>query len=178
MKTIQMEGIILKHYPLFEKDKCLEIFSPEHGKIKLLAKYAYGKSRFGGRLEQPNKVCFQVHKGKGFYTVTQCDLLEHYPNIRQTLSSISFCLYALDIIRKITPQHHPNPELYEALSQTLSALNSNPTEIEKIQNQFQKSILESEGLYSDKIHIHSNLEFTRIVEQYAERKVNQNTTQF
>lgn len=171
MKTIEIQGIILKQYPLFEKDKCIELYSPDHGKVKLLAKYACGSSRFGGKLEPSNTIKCQVYKGRGFDTITQCDLINHVPNIRKTLTSITCCLYCLDTIRKITPYHHANPDLYECLESTLQLLNENPSEPNLAQNHFQNTLLIAEGLHADSPFPGSKPDFKKVIENYAERKI-------
>lgn len=171
MKTIEMQGIVLKQYPLFEKDKCIELYSPEQGKVKLLAKYSCGSSRFGGKLEPSNTIKCQVYKGRGFDTITQCDLIRHFPNVRQTLKSITFCLYCLDTIRKITPYHHANPDLYECLESTLQILNETPAEPHLAKDHFQNTLLIAEGLQADTMFHHSKPDFKKVIENYAERKI-------
>ena len=171
MKTSEVRGIILKQFTLFEKDKCIELFSEDHGKVKLLAKYAHGSKRFGARLEPSNVVSCQIHKGRGFDTITHCDLVQHFPQVRKTLGSITLCLYSLDIIRKITPFNHPNPELYIVLLTTLNSLNLNPENVHAIQQQFQEELLQAEGLYDKTQSQDSQRKFKSIIEGYSEKKI-------
>lgn len=171
MKTSEVRGIVLKQYTLFEKDKCIELFSEEYGKIKLLAKYAHGSSRFGAKLEPSNNISCQVYKGRSFDTVTHCDLIMHFPNIRKTLKSISLCLYCMDIIRKITPFHHPNSELYDVLNSALIALNKNPEEASLIQKTFQDHLLLAEGLSDQTNPFHTTKNFKSIIQNYAEKPI-------
>jgi len=174
MKTSEVRGIVLKQFTLFEKDKCIELLSEEHGKVKLLAKYAHGSQRFGARLEPSNIVSCQVYKGRSFDTVTHCDLIQHFPSLRLTLNSISLCLYCIDIIRKVTPFNHPNPELYAVLQTTLTLLNQNPKETNDIQHYFQTTLLHVEGL-SDRDNTHHTPEqFKRLIESYSEKRVSLN----
>lgn len=157
---------------MFEKDKIVELFSEDHGKVKLLAKYANtSKFKFGGKLDVGHFVSCEVYQGKSFQILTQCDLIQSFPHIRSSFNRISMCMYALEITKNITAQSQHNPTLFGALKNCLEALNAEETNIDTIRTNFHAAILFSEGLLQQSQELPTDYEFKIAYEDYCGRKL-------
>ena len=78
------QGIVLRSYPFGEADRIVVLLSPNHGKIRAVAKgVRKTKSRFGGRLEQFTQVDLVLYEGRNLATVTQAAPIDAFPKLRQ-----------------------------------------------------------------------------------------------
>ena len=83
------QGIVLRSYPFGEADRVVVLLSPNHGKIRTVAKgVRRTKSRFGGRLEPFTHVDLVLYEGRNLDTITQVAVLEHYPRLRADLDAV------------------------------------------------------------------------------------------
>ena len=167
MKTYKIEGIVLRTYDVFEKDKIVELMTPSKGKIKLLAKYANtSKFRFGGKLDPTTHINCSLYKGKTFDLLSSCDLIKNFPHIRSNWTSLKNSFYYLEICKKATSFEQENQPLFYLLEQTLHHLN-NHEDTDQIKQQFHTEFLRLEGLLPSYKSEVDNTEFKRIFEEYV-----------
>lgn len=83
------QGIVLRGYPFGEADRVVVLLSPNHGKIRTVAKgVRKTKSRFGGRLEPFTHVDLVLYEGRNLDTITQVAVLEPFPRLRSDLDAV------------------------------------------------------------------------------------------
>ena len=83
------QGIVLRSYPFGEADRVVVLLSPNHGKIRTVAKgVRKTKSRFGGRLEPFTHVDLVLYEGRNLDTITQVAVLEPFPKLRADLDAV------------------------------------------------------------------------------------------
>lgn len=83
------QGIVLRSYPFGEADRVVVLLSPNHGKIRTVAKgVRKTKSRFGGRLEPFTHVDLVLYEGRNLDTITQVAVLEPFPRLRADLDAV------------------------------------------------------------------------------------------
>ena len=83
------QGIVLRSYPFGEADRVVVLLSPNHGKIRAVAKgVRKTTSRFGGRLEPFSQVDLVLYEGRGLDTITQVAVIEAFPHLRGDLERI------------------------------------------------------------------------------------------
>jgi len=149
VKHRHITGIVIRNYPIFNHDKMVELYTPSHGKIKLLAKYANTKKfRFGGSLDSTNVVKCQVYSGKTFQLLTQCDLIKSYPIFRQNYDIYCFGMYCLDSIKKGTVFDHENRELYALLENIFDEVQKGH-DIQELKQVFHEQFLRIEGVFGN-----------------------------
>ncbi|WP_018142710.1 DNA repair protein RecO [Alloscardovia criceti] len=80
MPSYTDEGVVLRTAKLGEADKIITILTPEHGKIRAVAKgVRRTKSRFGGRLEPFSRNKFLIFEGRGeLQHINQAESLVSY----------------------------------------------------------------------------------------------------
>lgn len=83
------QGIVLRSYPFGDADRVVVLLSPNHGKLRTVAKgIRKTKSRFGGRLEPFTHVDLVLYEGRNLDTITQVAVLEPFPRLRADLDSV------------------------------------------------------------------------------------------
>ena len=89
MALRQDQGIVLRGYPFGEADKVVVLLSPNHGKLRAVAKgVRKTRSRFGGRLEPFTHVDVLLYEGRNLDTITQVSVLEANAHIRLDLDRV------------------------------------------------------------------------------------------
>ena len=83
------QGIVLRGYPFGEADRVVVLLSPNHGKLRTVAKgVRKTTSRFGGRLEPFTHVDLVLYEGRNLDTITQVSIIEGFPRLRSDLGQV------------------------------------------------------------------------------------------
>ncbi len=125
MPLRKTEAIVIRGAPLGEADKIITFFSPQFGKIKGVAQgVRRPKSRFGSSLEVLTRLqlVYFAQSKTNLHRISQTDLTEYFPGLRQELSQLTAALYLVDIVYSLTAEEDSNPELYDLLLYTLQLL--------------------------------------------------------
>lgn len=149
----ERSGIILYSCPLFEKDKRIELFTKEFGKLSCIAKYAQSrKSTLAAVLDPGCYIQAQCYIGKSC-SIFQAELKEGFAYTRQHFNTISLSLYLLNLIRFSTDYEQENSTLFDLLFNCLSLINAGHC-IGEVKLFFEKEFIKSEGLSNhDAFHI-------------------------
>jgi len=139
----ERSGIILYACPIFEKDKRIELFTKDFGKLSCIAKYA--QSRRSCLVLDPGcYIAAQCYIGRSC-SIFQADLKEGFAYTRQHFNTISMSLYLLNLIRFSTDYEQENPDLFDLLFNCLSLINAGHC-IGEVKLFFEKEFLKIEGL--------------------------------
>jgi len=113
-----------------EGDKLLILFSREYGKIKVMAHgVAKPSSRKRGAVQPFTRTRFLIHRGRELDSVSQCEVVEMFPYLRNDLGRISYASYLAELVDTLAPEGEPNEPLYYLLLETLSLMAGNDAEI-------------------------------------------------
>lgn len=170
MKKTSVQGVILQSKVFFEKDKRLDIFTKELGRVSILVKRAFQKNGWGGRLDTLNIVQLELSKGKSFYYCNSCDLLVSFPHLRTDYARLNTALHFCDVVRKSSAFEQSNVEMYDLLVSGLQLLNTGGS-VEGCREQFHTRFLENEGLLELGQATINEKEFGRAFEEYTGRKL-------
>ncbi len=144
MKHVKREGLILSSRPFFESDRLLTVFSPSHGKIRLLVKRA--EKRPAGGLDIFQFVRFECYQGRQFLYVTQYDVETSFLNLRISFDRLSSALYLVDIVRKATAFEQPNLPMCRLFFKCLLRLDRQES-IPEVLQFFYDAFLKIEGIW-------------------------------
>jgi len=125
MALQKAEAFVLRAQNLGETSKILTLYTRQFGKIKVVAKGARStKSRFGGTLEPLNHIAivFYRKENRDLQLLSQADLLEYFPGIRQSLEKTALALGAAEVIHKTEIGEHPSYFLFKLLGETLHGI--------------------------------------------------------
>jgi DNA repair protein RecO (recombination protein O) len=155
----KLTAIVLKRSNFSEADKMITVFSREKGKVFLVAKGVRRiKSRRAPHLEPFNEVEIVYRKR----VISEA---KSFHNQRRTLESLSYVLYASEIIDKLLPEEQPHEEVYELFKTLLSDGELNESKI-KI---FAANLLWSLGFFPKGQYPKEGI--NDFVEQVAEKRI-------
>ena len=117
------QGIVLRGYPFGEADRVVVLLTPNHGKIRAVAKgVRKTKSRFGARLEPLTHVDLVLYRGRNLDTITQASVVESHPRLRLDLGAALAAGAMAGAVDKATVEGEPSLRLFLLLQRGLSAL--------------------------------------------------------
>jgi DNA repair protein RecO (recombination protein O) len=118
------QGIVLRSYPFGEADRVVVLLSPNHGKIRTVAKgIRKTKSRFGGRLEPFTHVDLVLYEGRNLDTITQVAVIEPFPRLRASLDAVVAAATMVETADAVA-QEESSTRLFLLLHRGLRALES------------------------------------------------------
>jgi DNA repair protein RecO (recombination protein O) len=122
-RNYQTQGIILKQTKLGEFDKIVTIYTPEHGKVKAVAKGACRpKSKLGGNVEPLTHSLLLLAKGRNLDIVTQSQTINGFLPLKSHLWRMACGLYVLELIDSFTVEGAENRLLFDLLLDVLNQL--------------------------------------------------------
>lgn len=125
MPAVGDEGVCLRHWDWSETSQTVSLFGRSLGVIRGLAKGARReRSAFGGGIDLLARGAFGaiVRSGSELATLTEWDLLETFPALRERLPRNRAAFYAADLIQRMVPAGDPHPVLYDAFVRLLRTL--------------------------------------------------------
>jgi DNA repair protein RecO (recombination protein O) len=119
------QGIVLRSYPFGEADRVVVLLSPNHGKIRTVAKgVRKTKSRFGGRLEPFTHVDLILYEGRNLDTITQVAVLEPFPRLRADLDAVVAAGTMVEAADAVAQEDEAAMRLFLLLQRGLKTLES------------------------------------------------------
>jgi DNA repair protein RecO (recombination protein O) len=117
-------GVVLRTWKLGEADRIVVLLTPEHGKVRAVAKgVRRTRSRFGARLEPTAHVALQLYAGRGeLDTVTQVEAIDQFRAVREDLDRLTRAVSLLEAVDQLAMEREPNPALYRMLVGALRTL--------------------------------------------------------
>lgn len=120
MATYKTDAIVLRKYPLGERDQIVVLLSPTHGKIRGVAKGAKKTTgQFAGKVEISYHLSLLMAEGRNLDIISQVEILDSFKNIRTDLHKMAYTLYILELLDKAIPEPEPHYQLFSLLYSTL-----------------------------------------------------------
>lgn len=115
-RVYRTEAIVLRRSDFGEADRLLTVFTPERGKVKLIAKGARKPtSRKSGHVELFSYGQFFVAVGRELDIITQAEMLEPYLPLRQDLMRTTYAYYVAELADAFTGERDENRPLFDLL---------------------------------------------------------------
>jgi DNA repair protein RecO (recombination protein O) len=149
MAIIKTEGLIIRVMDYLESSKIVTCFTPDYGKISLLAKGARRpKSRLGGSLDllQHVAVVYYQKDTRELQTLSQVDVITSFQSFQSDLKILSFGLGILELVNKLELSKNPNPKLFYHSLEALNGLEESKNQ-ELVFYQFIWKWLEGAGFH-------------------------------
>jgi len=122
-RTFRTEAVVLRRRDYGEADRLLTLFTPESGKISVLAKgIRKPASRKAGHLELYTRTMLMLAKGRDMDIITQAESIQSYRPLRENLLRSSYGSYCVELLDKFTPDESENRPLYDLLIRALGWL--------------------------------------------------------
>jgi DNA repair protein RecO (recombination protein O) len=115
-RVYRTEAIVLRRTDFGEADRLLTVFTPERGKVKLIAKGARKPaSRKSGHVELFSHGLFLVAVGHELDIITQAETLEPFRPLREDLLRTTYAYYVAEVADAFTAERDENRPVFELL---------------------------------------------------------------
>ena len=122
-RTYKTEAVTLRQMSLGEADRILTIYTPDMGKLRVVAKgIRRTKSRLGGHLELLNCVSVSLSQGRNLDVITEAQIIQSFRGFRDDLRLLSRALYVAELVDRFMVDRLPNYEVYLLLLNVLAWL--------------------------------------------------------
>lgn len=120
---VKTSGIVLSGIKFKESSKILTVYTRELGKIKVLGQGVMKpKSKGIASTEVFSHSEFDLKKGKSFYYINSVYLIDSYHNLRNSMDTLFFGFYMLELMDKTIHDEEKNPVLFDLLNKALLAM--------------------------------------------------------
>ena len=125
MHSFAAEGIILKRKNFSEADKLVTIFTKNQGKVICVAKGVRKiTSRRAGSLELLNHVKVYLHQTKGLPILTEAQIQNTFPDLKEDLNKISIAFLVLELVDRLFDEGQENRIVFDLLFDTIDRIDS------------------------------------------------------
>jgi DNA repair protein RecO (recombination protein O) len=122
-RLYRTEAIVLKRRDYGEADRLLTVFTPQRGKLVLLAKGVRKlHSRKAGHVELFTLSTLLVAKGRTWDLVTQAETIEPFLALRDDLLRTSYAHYCAELLDGFTQEQDAQPAAFALLKEALGRL--------------------------------------------------------
>jgi len=119
------DAIVLSRFDFAEADRILTLITPEHGKLKAIAKgVRRQKSRIGGSLEPFAELRVQLARGRTFDVVTQVVVGHAWLRLRDSLEPAATAWYLAELADRSLEERHAAQPLYALLHRAYGLLDA------------------------------------------------------
>lgn len=116
-------ALVLKRQDFGEADRILTLFTPDQGKVRVIAKGVRKiTSRKSGHVELFTYSTLLIAKGRNLDIVTQAETIKPFRLLRENLSRITYAYYIAEVVDQFTEDRDENRPLFDLLLATLQAL--------------------------------------------------------
>jgi DNA repair protein RecO (recombination protein O) len=147
MAIISTEAIVLRSIDHRETSKLAFFFTRSHGRvIGVLKGIRKNPRKFHTSLDKlsVNDIVFYQYRNSDIHLVSQCDMKEYFPGVRQDMKRITAAEYACELVNKIMPLEEKNEAVYELLLNYCYAL-ARVRDIGRLVHMFQIKVLALSG---------------------------------
>jgi DNA repair protein RecO (recombination protein O) len=119
------DAIVLSRFDLGEADRVLTLITPEHGKLKAIAKgIRRPSSRLGGSLEPFAELNVALARGRTFDVVTEVRVGHAWLGLRDRLESAATAWYLAELADRSLEERHEARALYALLRRAYELLDA------------------------------------------------------
>ncbi|CAA9551573.1 MAG: DNA recombination and repair protein RecO [uncultured Thermomicrobiales bacterium] len=122
-RLYQTEAIVLSRMALNEADRILTVFTPAHGKYRVIAKGARRPtSRLGPHLEYFTHARLHLSRGRELDVVTGAETIAPHLSLRTDLTAFGHASHMAEVILRLTEERQENAAAYHLLVKSLALL--------------------------------------------------------
>ncbi len=146
MNQIVTTGIVLSRTDYGEADRILTVLTPDHGKLRLMARGVRKmKSKLAGGIELFSVSDITFIRGRGeIGTLISSRLSTHYRHIVKDIDRVQLGYELIKQLNKVT-EDHPEPAYFELLQQAFMALDDTAIDTDLTRLWFQSQLLRLGG---------------------------------
>jgi DNA repair protein RecO (recombination protein O) len=122
-RIYRSEAVILRRHEYGEADRLLTLFTPDQGKIRVLAKGVRKQNaKMAGHLELFTQVQMHIRRGDGLHVVSQAEQITAFFAQQKSLPWFAYASYLVELLDRLCEFDEPNPPVYALLVAALAWL--------------------------------------------------------
>lgn len=122
-RVFRTEAVILRRLDLGEADRLVIAYSPDRGKLRLVAKGARRPgSRKAGHLEPFTRAMLLIARGRELDIISQAEAIDLYPSLRTDLERVGEASYVVELVDRFTFEEGGSRAAYRLMVETLERL--------------------------------------------------------
>jgi len=122
-RLYRTEAVVLKRHDFGEADRLLTLFTPERGKLRVIAKgVRRPTSRKSGHVELLTQTLLLIAKGRNLDIVTQAQTVNPFLPLREDLLRLTYGYYVAELVDQFVEDENENRPLYNLLLDVLGWL--------------------------------------------------------
>lgn len=122
-RSYTTEAIVLDKRPYGEADRILIVFTPQYGRLDLIAKGASKtKSRSGPYLDLCSWVTLELATGRDLDVVRSALPVRHFANLSTDLDRYGHACYMVELVKTLTQVEEPHRGVFDLLARSLTLL--------------------------------------------------------
>jgi DNA repair protein RecO (recombination protein O) len=149
MPIQKSEAIVLRRQDLRETSLILTFYTKDFGKIKGILRGVRGaRGQYGGgglEIFAHDEIVFYERRKSDIFTTSQCDLIEFFNPIRQSLERLAYAAYIAELLDSVTAFSDKNTQVFDLLLNSLKLL-SGESSARRVARIFEIKLLSLLGL--------------------------------
>lgn len=122
-RVFRTEAVILRRQDFGETDRLVVAYTPDRGKLRLVAKGVRRPgSRKAGHLEPFTRAMLLVARGRELDVISQAEALEIYPALRTDLERVGQASYVVELLDRFTFEEGESRAVYRLMVDSLDRL--------------------------------------------------------
>jgi DNA repair protein RecO (recombination protein O) len=126
MPIQKSEAIVLRRQDIRETSLILTFYTKDFGKIRGILRGVRGaRGQYGGgsfEILSHDEIVFYDRKKSDIFTTSQCDLIEFFNPIRQSLERLAYAAYMAELLDSVTTLGDKNEQVFDLLLNSLGLL--------------------------------------------------------
>jgi len=147
-EIVKTEAIVLSKMNYGDSSSIASLFTENLGKISVIVKGARSpKSKYGKIVDPLNYLAVVLYKkeSREIQLLSQADIVEHYPNIKNDLSKLGYAYGVVELVKNLIADHEVNKKIFKGMVKILSRLNSGEEKSEITFGRFFMFLLKETG---------------------------------
>lgn len=170
MRTVTVEGIIIKRVNVGEADRILTVMTRDLGKVSVKATGVRRiTSRRASHVELLNVAKLYLYKGKGMMVLTEVMMVESFEWLKADLRKIGFAYHVCELVNGLCPENQENRLVYDLLKRTFERLTAQD-DLAHVAYQFEMELLRLLGYWSSEEEL-SHQQAVAVIEEILERRL-------
>ena len=147
-EIVKTEAIVLSKMNYGDSSSIASLFTENLGKVSVIVKGARSpKSKYGKIVDPLNYLAVVLYKkeSREIQLLSQADIVEHYPNIKNDLSKLGYAYGVVELVKNLLADHEVNKKIFKGMVKILSRLNSGEEKSEITFGRFFMFLLKETG---------------------------------
>ena len=125
-RVYRVDAVILKRSDMGEADRLLTIYTPAHGKLRVIAKGVRKiQSRKSGHVELFTHTNLLLARGRNLDIVTQAETVEAFLGLRDNLERTAYGFYCAELVDQFAEESAENSAVFDLLLDAFRRIGGN-----------------------------------------------------